>query len=464
MKNSILTDWRPEDEVFWHQQGAKIATRNLWISIICLLLAFSVWVIWSVVVVHLPEVGFQYDKNQLFMLTALPSLSGATLRIFYSFMPSMVGGRRWTVISTASLLIPALWLGFAVQDSSTSYTTMLIIALLCGFGGANFSSSMANISFFYPKTQKGYANGMNAGLGNMGVSLAQFLIPAVIATGVFGALGGEPLHVNDGNPLWLQNAGFVWVPLIIIATLAAWFGMNDLATAKASFTEQAVIFKQKHTWLMCFLYLGTFGSFMGFAAGFTLLTKTAFPEVDVFKYAFIGPLLGAALRPVGGVISDRLGGGSKVTLLVFVLMILAVFGVLAALPSLVKNGVSSGGSFPLFFGMFLALFILTGLGNGSTYKMIPSIFAVLCDRGMSGKDEQNRKIALQHCATESAAAGGFIAAIGAYGGFFIPKAFGISMSSSGSAAGALYGFIVFYLVCVLVTWWCYVRKSAKMPC
>jgi NNP family nitrate/nitrite transporter-like MFS transporter len=299
MSKYMINTWEPETSGFWQQTGKSIANRNLWISIPALLLAFAVWMVWSVVVVNLPSIGFKYSTNQLFWLTALPGLSGATLRIFYSFMVPIFGGRKWTTISTASLLIPAIGIGFAVQDINTGYPTMLVLALLCGFGGGNFASSMANISFFYPKAQKGFALGMNAGLGNLGVSAVQFVVPLVITVGVFGAIGGEPqswMKAGVAKQLWLQNAGFIWVPFIAATALIAWFGMNDLATAKASFSEQAVIFKRKHNWLMCWLYTGTFGSFIGYSAAFPLLIKTAFPDVNPLQYAFLGPLVGALAR------------------------------------------------------------------------------------------------------------------------------------------------------------------------
>src|SRR5690606_17259823 len=274
MSSYVLNRWEPEDQKFWRNTGARIANRNLWISIPALALAFAIWMLWSVVVVNLESAGFQLSKNQLFWLTALPALSGATLRIFYSFLVPIFGGRRWTAISTASLLIPALGMGFALRDPTTSYPTLLVLALLCGLGGGNFSSSMANISFFFPKSKKGLATGLNAGIGNLGVSVVQFVVPLMISVGIFGALGGEPQHyVVDGaeRSLWLQNAGFVWVPVILVASVAAWFGMNDIADARASFADQAVIFKRKHNWLMCWLYVGTFGSFIGFSAGFAML-------------------------------------------------------------------------------------------------------------------------------------------------------------------------------------------------
>ena len=272
-----LEDWRPEDPAFWEASGRRIARRNLWISIPALLLAFAVWMVWSVVVARLPAIGFAFTPGQLFWLAALPGLSGATLRIFYSFMVPIFGGRLWTTISTASLLLPAMGIGYAVQDPETPYFMFLVLALLCGFGGGNFASSMANIAFFFPKAEKGNALALNAGLGNLGVSVMQFLVPIVITTGVFGAMGGEAQTMSDGGQLWMQNAGFVWVPFIIAATVAAWIGMDDIADAKASFRDQAVIFSRFHNWLMCILYTGTFGSFIGYSAGFPLLTKLVFP-------------------------------------------------------------------------------------------------------------------------------------------------------------------------------------------
>ena len=259
----LLTDWRPETAKFWESEGKRIATRNLWISIPNLLLAFSVWMVWSVVVAKMPAIGFDFSVGERFWLAALPGLSGATLRIFYSFMVPVFGGRKWTAISTASLLLPALGIGFAVQNPDTSYATFLILALMCGFGGGNFASSMANIAFFYPKKSKGNALALNAGLGNLGVSVMQFLVPIVITIGVFGAFGGAPQQLSDGGQLFIQNAGFIWVPFLAISAIAAWFGMNDIADAKSSFAEQSIIFSRKHNWIMCILYTGTGGSVIG---------------------------------------------------------------------------------------------------------------------------------------------------------------------------------------------------------
>ena len=456
-----LQIWTPEDKAFWEREGEAIAKLNLWISVPALFLAFAIWQVWSVVAVNLPALGFKYSTNQLFWLAAAPALSGATLRIFYSFMVPLVGGRRWTAISTASLLIPALGIGFAVQDNTTSYPTMLLLALLCGLGGGNFSSSMANISFFFPKERKGSALGVNAGLGNLGVSVVQFLSPLVVTAGIFGIFGGEPQTIVKGGQtmqVWTQNAAFIWVPWIAIASLAAWFGMNDLAEAKASFAEQAVIFRRKDNWLMCLLYLGTFGSFIGYAAGFPLLIKSQFPNVNPLAYAWLGPLVGAVVRPFGGWMADKLGG-ARVTLWNFVVMACAVGGVLYFLPTGPSGGVFAG-----FFISFLVLFLTTGIGNGSTFRMIPVIFQTLKMREVDPNDREAVLRATKEGNTEGAATLGFSAAMAAYGGFFIPKSYGSSISLTGGPEAALYVFVVFYLLCIGVTWWYYARKNAPMPC
>jgi len=459
--NHVLSRWDPEDSAFWASSGHSVANRNLWISIPALTLAFAVWMVWSVVVVNLPNVGFRFSTDQLFWLAALPALCGATLRIFYSFLVPVFGGRRWTAISTASLLLPAIGIGLAVQDRNTSYSTFVVLALLCGFGGGNFASSMSNISFFFPKAHKGTALGLNAGLGNLGVSIVQFVVPLVITAGVFGALGGEPQTIaRDGETrqMWLQNAGYIWVPFIVASVLAAWFGMNDLASAKASFSEQAVIFRRKHNWLMCWLYLGTFGSFIGYSAGFPLLIKSQFPGVNALNYAWLGPLVGALIRPVGGWLSDKLGG-AVVTFWNFIAMALAVVGVLYFMP-----GAGSAGNFHGFLAMFMVLFLTTGIGNGSTFRMIPVIFMTERMRDAQGGNAQAQEEAVRDANKEGAAVLGFSSAVGAYGGFFIPKSYGTSIALTGNPQAALYLFIVFYLTCIVITWWYYSRRGAEMPC
>ncbi|MGE0153507.1 MAG: nitrate/nitrite transporter [Reyranellaceae bacterium] len=452
LSGKLITDWRPDDAQFWNQTGRKIARRNLLLSIPALLLSFAVWMVWSVVVAKLPLIGFTYSTDQLFWLAALPGLSGATLRIFYSFVVPIFGGRLWTTLATWSLAIPALGIGFAVQNPATPYWLFLLLALLCGFGGGNFASSMSNISFFFPRAEKGNALALNAGLGNLGVSVVQFVVPLAITAGVFGALGGDPVMVKAGAgqaPLWLQNAGFVWVPFIVISAFAAWFGMNDLATAKASFAEQSVIFSRRHNWIMCWLYTGTFGSFIGYSAAFPLLARIQFPEIDALQLAFIGPLVGALSRSMTGWVSDRWGGG-RVTFWVFVAMAAGVVGVVYFL---------NAHNFYGFFAMFLLLFLVSGVGNASTFQMIPAIMRSEMDRLLPGAGADQKRMQADK---ESAAIIGFTSAIAAYGAFFIPKSYGSSIAATGSPELALWGFFVFYLSCIAVTWWFYTRRGGLL--
>lgn len=431
-RGRIGANWNPENDAFWEKEGKSHARRNLWISIPALLLAFAVWQIWSVTAVKLNDVGFAFTKSELFTLAALPGLVGATFRIFFTFMPGLVGGKNWTVISTGALLIPAVGIGFAVQNPDTSFMTMAILAGLCGIGGGNFSSSMANISFFFPKKLKGTANGLNAGLGNLGVSAVQFITPIVIGASILGGVEGAPQQLKDGTEVWIQNAAFVWVIPIVLVTVAAMFGMDNLPNAKQSFKEQAVIFKNKHTWVMTWLYTMCFGSFIGYAAAFPLLIKSEFPEMNAVGLAFLGPLVGASVRPIGGWISDKLGG-AIVTFWDIIIMIGATLGVIYFL---------NAHNFTGFLAMFIILFFTTGIANGSTFRMIPIIFE----------------------AKQAAPVLGFTAAIAAYGAFLIPKIFGWSIDSFGSANTALYLFIGYYVISLVVCWYYYSRKSAEIKC
>jgi NNP family nitrate/nitrite transporter-like MFS transporter len=453
---AVLTDWQPEDKTFWNATGRRIAQRNLWLSIPSLLLSFAIWQVWSVVVSKLPLVGFDLTTDELFWLAALPGLSGATLRIFYSFMVPVFGGRLWTTLTTWSLVIPALGIGYAVQNPETPYAVLLFLALCCGFGGGNFASSMANISFFFPRTEKGNALALNAGLGNLGVSVVQFVVPLVITMGLFGKFGGEPIMVaapSGPAPLWLQNAGFFFVPFIVLAAFAAWFGMNDIASAKASFSEQAVIFERRHNWIMCWLYTGTFGSFIGYSAGFPLLSKMLFPEVNALSYAFLGPLVGALARSGTGWLADR-QGGARVTVWVFALMMAGTAGVLWFIG--IKD---QPGAFWGFFVSFLVLFFATGVGNASTFQMIPAISAREMARLMPDADPETRR---RQAEKEAAAITGFTSAIAAFGAFFIPKGFGTSIALTGGAEAALWSFMAFYVTCLAITWAVYARRGGLL--
>ena len=456
MSRHVLNDWRPEDPDFWASSGKRIAARNLWISVPNLLLAFSVWMVWSMVVAKLALIGFKFETSQLFWLAALPALSGATLRIFYSFMVPIFGGRRWTALSTLSLVIPALGIGLAVQNPDTPYWVFVTLALLCGLGGGNFASSMSNIGFFYPKAEKGNALALNAGFGNLGVSVMQFAVPLVITLGLFAPVVGAPqIAVDKGieSEIWLQSAGFVWIPFLLASAAAAWFGMNDITSAKASFKTQAVIFKRKHNWLMCYLYVGTFGSFIGFSAAFPLLGKTLFPDVNILQIAFLGPLVGAASRALTGWVSDR-WGGQNVTQVVFYALIAGVLAVLFSVGAFGAEPV-----FSLFFASFIWLFFWTGVGNASTFQMIPALVRTDMPRLMPDASPEERR---RQSELESAAIVGFSSALGAYGGFFIPLAFANSMKATGGPVTALYLFCAFYATCAVVNWVYYARPRSPL--
>ncbi|MEV0091380.1 NarK family nitrate/nitrite MFS transporter [Streptomyces sp. NPDC050738] len=445
-----ISDWEPENELFWQSTGRRVAQRNLWIAVPALLVAFVVWQVWSVTATNLTDVGFSFSTSQLFWLTAIPGLTGGTARIFYTFLGPKIGQRTFTALSTLVLIVPLIWLGFAIQDTSTPYAVMATIAALCGIGGANFSSSLANIGFFFPKREKGNATGINGGLGNLGVSVVQLLTPIVITSSVI-AIGSGQHNAKTGNEVFLQNAAFLWVPVLIVLAVVAWFGQNNLKTASTSFSQQKIIFKRKQTWLMTWLYVGTFGSFIGFAAALPMLIKTTFPDYSVATYAWMGPALGALARWAGGWIADRLGG-ARVTLLSFVGMAASIIGVINFLPT----GGGSG-NFTGFFLCFLAAFFFSGIGNGSTFRQIPVIFRNQHLKGLTEGTPEHAK-ALKQTEMEAGAVTGFTAAIAAYGFFFIPALF-----ANFAVTSAMWGFVGFYASCMVVTWWFYARRGAESP-
>lgn len=453
ISTSVLSDWQPENAEFWQKTGSHIANRNLWISVPCLLLSFCVWLLFSIVAVNLNKIGYTFSTKQLFLLTAIPSVSGAIFRVIYSFVIPIFGGRNWTTFSTLILIVPCLWLGFALQDPHTSFETFVIIALFCGLGSANFASSMGNISFFFPKSKQGYALGINGGLGNMGVSVIQFIAPIVILFPLFGSLSGPSVKLTDGSYLWLQNAAFVWVPLLLICSVMAYFGMNSIKSSQASIREQIPVLKSKHLWIMSLLYLATFGSFIGFSAAFAMLSKTQFPDINIVKFAFFCPLIGAIGRPIGGTLSDK-WGGVKMTFINYMLMIVLTLLIFMTLPS--QN---STGSFLSFFVAFLGLFFTAGFGSGSTYQMISVAFRQITMKKSLAQGMSNVE-ATKISGTETSAALGFISAIGAMGGFIIPQVFSLSLEKTGSAVFAMSMFLVFYIVCTLITWFCYARNKS----
>ena len=421
-----IDHWDPEDAGFWRDGGRTIARRNLVLSIYAEFLGFCVWALWSVVVPQLPAAGFSLTLDQQFWLIAVPSLVGATIRIPYTFAVPVFGGRNWTIISALLLLLPAAALAWVVTQPDTSFGVLLACAALAGFGGGNFASSMTNISFFFPEAEKGKALGLNAAGGNLGTGIVQMVVPAIVAV-------GAGIH--------LERAGLVFIPLALLAAVLAWRGMDNLSGAKADYRAFANATRNRHTWIISFLYIGTFGSFIGYSGAFPTLLKTQFPEAPV-TLAFLGALVGALTRPLGGIVADRLGG-ARITIASFGLLTLGALGAIVALQQ---------HSFLLFFGSFMVLFTGAGIGNGATYRMIPAVFRA----GITNPDRLS--------VARKAAAGciGIAGAVGAYGGFFIPRGFAMAKESFGSLVPALWVFVAAYLLMALTTYVVYQRKGSAL--
>jgi NNP family nitrate/nitrite transporter-like MFS transporter len=435
-----IDGWNPEDKNQWDNGGKQIAARNLRWSIFAEFLGFVIWQLWSIVVVQLPAAGFTFETGQIFWLISMPSLVGATLRFPYTFMVPKFGGRNWTIISAALLLIPAIALAIAVGNPNTPFGVMLFIAALAGFGGGNFASSMANITFFYPQSQKGYALGLNAAGGNLGASMAQLIVPIAITIGAAATLN-------------LPLAGWIWVPLILLAVIGASRRMDNLSNAKADFAASIAAVKEPHLWIMAFLYIGTFGSFIGFAGVFPKLIADQFPNFSAFgvgsatlSLAFLGSLVGSLARPLGGRLADAFGG-AIITMAAFVVMGIGATSVILTLPL---------GNFWLFLLFFLVLFTASGIGNGSTYRMIPTIFSMRA--GTKDAHNNSGDVGTQR---KTAAALGIISAVGAYGGFIIPQVLGFSKTTFGSYTTGLSWFVAAYAVMVVVTGVVYLRGGTK---
>ncbi|MFJ5773656.1 nitrate/nitrite transporter [Streptomyces sp. NPDC093094] len=420
--------WDPEDEVFWEQTGEKVARRNLVFSVLSEHIGFSIWTLWSVMVLFMgPEYGLTpADK---FLLVSMATLVGAVVRVPYTFAVAIFGGRNWTIVSAGLLLVPAV-AAFTVMEPGTSYSTFLVCALLTGVGGGNFASSMTNINAFFPLRKKGWALGLNAGGGNIGVPVMQLIGLAVI-----GASGGPRVLLG------------IYIPLIVVAAVLAALYMDNLATVKNDTGAAKDAVKEGHTWIMAFLYIGTFGSFIGYSFAFGLVLQTQFGRtpLQAAYVTFIGPLLGSLIRPVGGWLADRYGG-AKISLWNYVGMAAATAVVLLA---------SEQESLPLFTAAFIVLFVLSGLGNGSTYKMIPGIFQnKALAQGLTGEE------AAAYGRRLSGASMGLIGAVGALGGLGINLAFRQSFQTSGTGTGAFVAFLVFYGLCFAVTWAVYLRRPA----
>ncbi|PCH68107.1 MAG: antiporter [Rhodobacteraceae bacterium] len=526
-----IKNWNIEDESYWSSTGKAIATRNLWISIPSLLVGFAVWLYWGIITVQMINLGFAFEKSELFTLAAIAGLTGATLRIPSTFFIRIAGGRNTIVFTTALLIIPALGAGFALSNPDTPLWQFQVLAFLSGIGGGNFSSSMSNISFFYPKKVQGYALGMNAGLGNFGVTTMQIVIPLVMTFGLFGGVSRTLQQTSGtligkipaGTETFIQNAGFIWAAILIPLVIIGWFAMNNIRDEHVSpdipgpigafgtisgmlligfltaafglwlllpakvggsgfmvskwivlpivialtvfllkmipgavgqnLTRQYKIFGNKHTWAMTVIYTMTFGSFIGYAATFALAIKVVFGfqhiEVDgamvhnianpdgpsALMYAWMGPFIGALIRPVGGMIADKMGG-AKVTQIISIVMVASALGV-AYFLKLAYASATPQDYFVPFMALFLILFAATGIGNGSTFRTIAVVF---------NKEQAGPVL-------------GWTAAVAAYGAFIIPKVFGEQIKAT-TPEYALYGFAIFYGVCIIINWWFYLRPGA----
>jgi len=433
MAGRWVDHWEPDDEHFWESTGKRVARRNLSFSIFAEFLGFTIWQLWAVVAVKLNDNGFDFSTSRLFWLVAVPGLVGATMRFPYTFMPARMGGRTWTTISALLLLIPTVLLAVMVSDPSTPYALMMLAAATAGFGGGNFSSSMANISYFYPEGRKGLALGLNAAGGNVGVAVTLLVVPIAIAAG------------------GIELAGLMWTPLILLAAFGAFRFMDNLTNARSSFCDQRVIVHQRHTWLMAILYIGAFGSFIGYSAGLPLLIDNQFPENQV-ALAFLGPLVGSAARPLGGMLSDRLGG-ARVTLAAFLVMAIATLGVIFFITQKEQPWAFAG-----FLSTFIVLFVLAAVANGSTFRMVPAIWRAQTLE-QAEQTGESRDEALARSRREGAAGLGFTAAIAAYGGFVIPQTYNASISLIDGPEIALAVFCASYLVAAGVTWRCYLARK-----
>jgi NNP family nitrate/nitrite transporter-like MFS transporter len=527
-----IADWRPEDPAFWESEGKRIAYRNLWISVPALLCGFAVWGMWGIITVQMLNLGFPFTQAELFTLTAIAGISGATMRIPASFLIRLAGGRNTIFLTTAMLLAPALGTGIVLQHKDWPLWAFQLMALWCGVGGGNFASSMSNISTFFPKKLQGTALGLNAGLGNFGVTTMQVVIPLVMTVGLFGAWGGEPMTLQKdsgwifgkiaaGTQTWIQNAGLAWLLSLVPLSILCWFGMNNLKTVspdtgrpivafakitylytfafvpsilglylylpkptglglismwvaipldivsallvmklaafgpmKEGVAKQFQIFRDKHTWSMTALYIVTFGSFIGFSMALPLAMKVIFgvshvPDANgvmqhvlnnpnapsVLAYAWIGPFIGAAVRPLGGWISDKVGG-SIVTQVISAVMVVASVAVGYVMMQAYSSATPET-YFPAFLGLFMLLFFASGIGNGSTFRTIGVIF----DRQQAGPVL------------------GWTSAVAAYGAFVAPIVIG-NQINAGTPQYAMYGFAVFYALCLILNWWFYLRANA----
>lgn len=443
-----IDDYNPEDAAFWSSpQGRPVARRNLVWSVLAENIGFSVWQMFSIATAVLASIGYGFTSDQLFWLVATAGLVGAIMRVPYTFMPALVGGRNWTVVSAALLLVPVTLLTVAAT-TDRPYWFWVLTAITCGFGGGNFASSMANISFFFPDREKGFALGLNAAGGNIGVAIIQLVGPLAVTAGAIALVGGSTGTTEGGEARYVQNVALIWVPFIVLAAVGAWFFMDNLTGAKANIADQAAVARRKQTWVMSFLYIGAFGSFIGFSGAFPLVLANEF-AADTYRYAFLGPLVGSLSRPFGGWLADRVGG-ARVTVVTFVGQALAIGSAILFLRA---------GSFGGFLASFLVLFAVVGMTNGSTYRMIPIIYRA--EAAAAFPDEAPAAV-LYRARRDTAAAVGIISAVGALGAVFIPRIVSESYGATGGVETALLSFCGFYVACVAVTWFVYLRRGTLM--
>ncbi len=440
-----LSRWEPENPEFWKKIGSSIAWRTLTLTTISLILSFATWFVMSVLVVRLPAIGFQFDTMQLFWLAAMPGLAGGTLRVIHTFLIPIFGSRSVIGFATLLKIIPCVGLGLAVLNPETPFWMFMVLGLLAGMGGGDFSSYMPSTSLFFPKRLQGAALGIQAGVGNFGVSLAQFVSPWIIGFGIFGAMGGGAQILTKGDitqEVWLQNAVFGYVPLLLILGILC-FVLLKSVPIKASFREQLDIFKNKHTWFCTLTYVMTFGSFSGFAAAFPLMIKTiygSFPNApDPLKYAFLGPLVGSATRVLFGFVADKTGGA--ILTHIAGLAMIALCAVMVGMGLLTPDSIEQ---FPLFVAAMLGIFFFAGIGNASTFRQYPLIFS--------------------HSPRQGAQVLGWTGAVAAYGPFVFSMWIGMSIAKTGSAVPFFIGAASFYLVSVAINWWFYTRKNCEKPC
>jgi NNP family nitrate/nitrite transporter-like MFS transporter len=453
-RTRTIEHWDAEDVEAWDSGGKQIAKRNLIWSIFAEHVGFSVWSIWSVMVLFMPQDVYGIDAAGKFYLVAMPTLVGAFMRIPYTIAPARFGGRNWTIVSALLLLIPLAMTLWVMSAPGTSYTTFMIVAAFAGFGGGNFASSMTNINAFYPQRLKGWALGLNAGGGNIGVPVIQLIGLLAIAT------------VSNTAP-YLVCA--IYLVLVGLAALGAAMFMDNLGNQRSNLGAMVEAMRYKHSWVMSFLYIGTFGSFIGFSFAFGQVLQINFlaggdtpaqASLHAAQIAFLGPLLGSISRPFGGKLADKIGGG-KITLYVFVAMIFAA-GILVAAGVLDDGmaGAPTGGQMAAYVAGFILLFVLSGLGNGSTYKMIPSIF----EAKAQGHDEWSKDEKAAWSRSMSGALIGFAGAVGALGGVFINIVLRMSyVSDAKSATNAFWVFLGFYVVCAIVTWFVFLRMRSAAP-